>query len=61
MFQKGTTYGSFRKLSAENHLSPGLHPSNEDKKKVAVTVTINTEDMDGTLEKIVQAGGEVWM
>lgn len=61
MFQKGLTHGSFKKVEPLDHLSAALHPDNADKKKAAVTVTINTEGVDETLKAIEEAGGSVYM
>jgi hypothetical protein len=61
MFQKGTTYGSLRLVEPAYHLSPGTHPDNANKRKVAVTVTINSENIDETLKTIEEAGGAVYM
>jgi predicted enzyme related to lactoylglutathione lyase len=61
MFQKGNCHGSFRKVDSFNHISPSLHPDNADKQKIAVTVTITTDNMEESLKAVEEAGGSVYM
>jgi uncharacterized protein len=60
-FKKGNCHGSFKKVESGHHLSPGLHPDNADKQKIAVTVTITTDNMDESVKAIENAGGSVYM
>jgi uncharacterized protein len=61
MFKKGSCHGSFRKVEPLNHLSPSIHPSNADKQKFAVTVTITTDNMEEAVKAVEKAGGSVYM
>ena len=44
-------------MTPENHLSPAKHPSNPDKERKAVNVTIAVESIEEALESIKHAGG----
>jgi uncharacterized protein len=61
MFKKDKSHGSFRKVEHLHHLSPAMHPDNADKQKVAVTVTITTDNMEETLKAVENAGGSLYM
>lgn len=61
MFTKGDTHGSFVKLEPENLLSPALHPSNPDKGRIAVRVTLNVDSVDESLKEVEKAGGSLYM
>lgn len=61
MFQKGSCHGSFKEVESSHHISPAMHPDNADKQKLAVTVTITTDNMEESVEAIEKAGGSVFM
>jgi predicted enzyme related to lactoylglutathione lyase len=61
VFHKSPTYGSFRIVEKQDHLSPSTHPSNVDRQKLAVTVSIRTDNLDDTLKVIEKAGGSSYM
>jgi predicted enzyme related to lactoylglutathione lyase len=59
-FARGPSRGGLVKTAPENHLTPATHPANADKQKTSVCVTLNTDSVDKTLERIVKAGGELY-
>ncbi|TAQ86663.1 hypothetical protein B7494_g5020 [Chlorociboria aeruginascens] len=60
MFRKDSTNGGLVKVTPDNHLTPSLHPSNADKKKLSVRVTITVESVDEALSAILENGGEIY-
>jgi len=60
MFNKGAMHGCFVKLAPENLLSPATHPDNEKKERASVRVTITVGSVDEMLEKVKEAGGDIY-
>ncbi|KAH7321483.1 hypothetical protein BKA65DRAFT_81983 [Rhexocercosporidium sp. MPI-PUGE-AT-0058] len=61
MFNKGSTNGGFVKVEPEDFLSAALHPQNGEKRKLSVRNTITVENVDESLKRVEEAGGEAYI
>jgi hypothetical protein len=48
-------------LAPENFLSPGIHPDNPDKGRIALRITTSVESVDEALKEVGKAGGSLYI